>query len=203
MAESSGSDLTDTENRSYRVTFASPHRRLLAFLFDSAIVYAMAVVVIFFPARDDIRAIIADTMKEKEISMEVDAAGKVSNLKGKITGQTKINSEAYSKIKQKLAERIGQNKVYSYFLFAIPVLYNLLCLLVARKTVGQSMFSLMVIAGYSENLSFMDIFSRVLIFTALRNIFLVPFSIVLPVLFTRRRMTAYDYISNTYVIEIR
>ncbi|MDR2077374.1 MAG: RDD family protein [Rickettsiales bacterium] len=202
MADNTKNNTADGKNHSYLVTFASPHRRFLAFLIDSAIIYVVIAAIIFFPNKNDIRAIIADAAGKKELTMEIDSAGKISEVKGTID-QAKINSETYSQIKQKLEEKIKQNKTYGYFLSSIPILYNLLCLLVARKTIGQSMLNLMVIAGHDKNLSTMDILSRVCIFAALRNIFLVPFSIVLPIIFTKRRITAYDYISNTYVIEIR
>jgi uncharacterized RDD family membrane protein YckC len=203
MLENTKNNVTKEENRIYQVTFASPYRRLLAFLVDSAIIYAIATVAIFLPVRGDIRTIVADAMGKKETTVEIDSTGKISNIENKIVERTKINSEAYLKIKQKLTERIEQNKIYSYLIFAIPILYNLLCLLVAGKTIGQSMLSLVVIASHSKDLSLMDVLSRVCIFTALRNIFLAPFSIALPVMLTKRRITAYDYISNTYVIEIK
>ena len=72
-----------------------------------------------------------------------------------------------------------------------------------RTTIGQQIFNLTVIKKDGSKLEFGDVISRVFAFSICKILFLIPFTIIIPILKSKEKTTLYDYFTDTRVIEFR
>lgn len=103
-----------------------------------------------------------------------------------------------------IRQTLLKNKAFIYLILLIPIFYNVAFLLSKKQaTIGQQVFKLKVIRRNGKKISFFTALDRVLLFTFSKNILISPFSIVLPILITKERTTAYDLFSGTRVIRVK
>lgn len=199
------------EKFQYKISIATPSKRFLAFVIDTIIVYTMISLFIFSFIKNDIKYVINNGLKD-EISLNINGDNSITNIKNTTVSKEKIKNEEYTKItinnktyeemRKILVKKLNSNRLFRYTIFLIPLLYNILFLYFKKGTVGQLILHLMIVRNDGNELSFNDTMNRVCLFTIFKNILLAPVTIILPVLFSKKQMTAYDYLSDTFVIEV-
>lgn len=200
-------------NLDYNVNFASPQKRFYAFLIDYFIIYSLITLFIFIIIKKDIISNI-DIKNETESSFEIDANNNISNVKNIDVIIDKDSNEQIIKplSKEERIENLNTliiNKVYSdklcrYIIILTPLLYNIIYLFTKKRaTLGQQIFNLIVIKQDGSEMNVGDIFNRVFLYSLCKILFLIPFTIIIPVFMNKNKFTLYDYFTNTCVIEIR
>lgn len=200
-------------DNNYNISFAKPNKRFFAFLVDSAIIYTLISCFVFIVIKKDL---VADgvILKTVESSFEIDANNNISNVKNvEVIVEEKTNEAVVTPISKEdkitKMNEIVINKVYGSRLcrnviILLPLVYHILYLFTKKRaTIGQQMFNLMVIKKNGEKLEFGDIISRVFLFSICKIMFLVPFTIIIPVFVNKNKFTLYDYFTDTCVIEMR
>lgn len=199
------------EEFQYKISVATPSKRFLAFIIDTIIVYIIISLFIFSFIKDDIKYIVNNGLKD-EISLDINDDNSITNIKNTTISKEKIKNEEYTKVtinnktyeemRRILVKKLNSNRLFRYTTFLIPLLYNILFLYFKKGTVGQLILHLMVVRNDGNELSFNDTMNRVCLFTIFKNMFLAPVTIILPVIFSKKQMTAYDYLSDTFVVEV-
>lgn len=200
-------------NGNYSVNYARPERRLLAFLVDSVIIYTLVACFIFIVVKKDIIKEL-DIKNEVESSFEIDANNNISNLKNieivkdektqELSLQPVSKEEKNDKINNIIFNKIYSNKLCRHMIILIPLIYHILYLMTKKRaTVGQQLFNLLVIKKDGSKLEFGDVVSRVFLFSICKMLFLMPFTIIIPILKSKEKITLYDYFTDTRVIEFR
>lgn len=200
------------EESKYKINVATPGKRFLAFIIDTTIIYIIISLFIFSFIKNDIKDIINNGLKN-EISLDINNDNSITNIKNTTVSKEKIKNEEYTKItinnktyeemRKILVKKLNGNRLFRYTTFLIPLLYNIILLYFKKGTIGQLIFHLMVVRNDGNKLSFNDIMNRVCLFTIFKNMLLAPVTVILPVLFSKKQITAYDYLSDTFVIEVR
>lgn len=199
------------EEFQYKISVATPSKRFLAFIIDTIIVYIIISLFIFSFIKDDIKYIVNNGLKD-EISLDINDDNSITNIKNTTISKEKIKNEEYTKVtinnktyeemRRILVKKLNSNRLFRYTTFLIPLLYNILFLYFKKGTVGQLILHLMVVRNDGNELSFNDTMNRVCLFTIFKNMLLAPITIILPVIFSKKQMTAYDYLSDTFVVEV-
>jgi uncharacterized RDD family membrane protein YckC len=105
--------------------------------------------------------------------------------------------------KNKPSLPLYHKRKYLYFIFASPIIYNVIWLKTKKRaTIGQQLLNLMVIKRDGKNISFNEALNRVCSFMICKVIFLAPFTVIIPVFLTKEKNTLYDFLTSTRVIEI-
>lgn len=197
----------------YSVNYARPEKRFLAFLVDSVIIYTLIACFIFIVVKKDVIKEL-DIKKEVESSFEIDANNNVSNLKNmeiikdektrELSIQPVNKDEKIDKINNIIFNKVYSDKLCRHMIILIPLIYHILYLLTKKRaTIGQQIFNLSVIKKDGSKLEFGDIVSRVFLFSICKILFLMPFTIIVPILKSKEKTTLYDYFTDTCVIEFR
>lgn len=202
---------TEKDNvKDYNVVFASPMDRFLAFIIDFIVIYGLTSIFVFLVIKKDILKDINNTV---EASFTIDTEGNIDNLKNanitinndKTLVVPNTKEEKINKINTLVIEKIYKNKFCRYMVMLMPIIYNILYLMSKKSaTIGQQLFRLVVVKQNGEKLNLNSIINRVFASTICCNIlFLVPFTVILPILFSKNKFTLYDYFTNTCVIKVR
>ena len=197
----------------YSVNYARPEKRFFAFLVDSVIIYTLISCFIFIVVKKDVIKEL-DIKSETESSFEIDANSNISNVKNidiikdektqELSLQPINKEEKAKKINDIIFNKIYSNKLCRHMIILIPLIYHILYLLTKKRaTIGQQIFNLSVIKKDGSKLEFGDIISRVFAFSICKILFLVPFTIIIPILKSKEKTTLYDYFTDTRVIEFR
>lgn len=201
------------DNINYNINFANPIKRFLAFIIDTIIIYSVIICLIFIIIKKDIIQNI-DIEKETEISFNVNSNNEISDIKNfniEIDKETsdkiivpKNKEERFDKLNNLIYNKVYNNKLCKYIILLTPIFYNILYLSSKKRaTFGQQIFNLVVVKKNGQQFTFSDIINRVFLFSICKIIFLLPFTIIIPIFFTKNKITLYDYYTDTYVLEIK
>ncbi len=199
----------------YEICFANPIKRFAAFIIDFVINMFITCLILSLTLGPNIKNSI-NSFTSNEIVIDNTKLNLIKNNKNddfieindknkeffdfKRTKRKPTNQEK----QQIMIDVLKKNKGYFYLIFIIPMIYNITFLMTKKQaTLGQQIFNLCVIKKDSKKLDIVNIIDRILIFSLSKMPFIIPFTIIIPVLITKEKTTIYDLFSGTRVIEIK
>jgi hypothetical protein len=191
----------------YSVKYAKPLKRLAAYACDYVFLLVIAMVAVSIIAREKIIEYneLQEIKKREpmEIVLGVDDTGEDDSKESEITDEEEKASlkrelvEDVEKKQKEILYKTATNKTVKNIVLLIVFAYHLLFALSKQQaTPGQRMFSLMTVRFDGGKITFIDALNRVTLLLLLN---------VLAALcvFSKKKLTIYDYLSKTTVIEIK